>query len=209
MINISRENKIKKVIENRQQGIIVLEDIHDPHNAAAVWRSCDAFGFQKVYLIFDQEENFDPKRLGKASSSSANKWLDFEVFKNTSECMTKLKKDGYKTIATVLDKESKSIYETDFTTPKIAVMFGNEHRGLSTTAIKLADEKMYIPMKGMVQSLNLSVTAAIVMYEIDKQRQNPSAPTSVGASPLDRGAFKLGKVEIERLKINWQYNKRS
>ncbi len=188
----SRQSKIEEVINKRQEGVIVLEDIHDPHNAAAVWRSCDAFGFQKVYLIFEQEEMFNPKRVGKASSSSANKWLDFEVFKTTSECVAKLKKNGYKTIATVLDKKAKRVEETELTDNKIAVMFGNEHRGLSPTAIKLADEKMYIPMKGMVQSLNLSVTAAIVMYEINQQRQN-------------KGNFRLESKERGRLKIDWQY----
>jgi tRNA (guanosine-2'-O-)-methyltransferase len=215
--DITRQVKIEKVIENRQEGIIVLEDIHDPHNAAAVWRSCDAFGFQKVYIIFVQEETFNPSRLGKASSSSANKWLDFEVFGSTEDCMKKLKKDGFKTIATVLDKDAKSIYETDFSVPKIAIMFGNEHRGLSPTATKMADEKMYIPMRGMVQSLNLSVTAAVTMFEITRQRKDKPTPTPsldkegkqsnlsvLRTSPLDRGAFKLGKEERERLKKKWR-----
>src|SRR3989339_822138 len=87
----TRQDKIKRVMGQRHEGIIVLEDIHDPHNAAAVWRSCDAFGFGKVYLIFGQEERFDPKQVGKESSSSANKWLDFEVFASTEECFKKLK----------------------------------------------------------------------------------------------------------------------
>jgi tRNA (guanosine-2'-O-)-methyltransferase len=167
-----RQEKISKVIDQRQEGVIVLEDIHDPHNAAAVWRSCDAFGFQKVYLIFNKEKVFNPKKIGKASSSSANKWLDFEIFRSTEECMNKLKNEGYKIWATVLDKEAKRLSEVGFETKKVAIMLGNEHRGLSETAIKMADEKIYIPMRGMVQSLNLSVTAAIMMYEIDRQRKN-------------------------------------
>jgi tRNA (guanosine-2'-O-)-methyltransferase len=150
--------------------VIVLEDIHDPHNAAAVWRSCDGFGFQKVYLIFDQEKGFNPKKIGKASSSSANKWLDFKVFKSTKACLKALKNEGYKIFATVLDKEAVDIKNIKFNNLKIAILLGNEHRGLSETAIKLADEKIYIPMKGMVQSFNLSVTAAIVMYEVGRQR---------------------------------------
>jgi tRNA (guanosine-2'-O-)-methyltransferase len=160
------------VIGSRQEGVIVLEDIHDPHNAAAVWRSADGFGFQKIYLIFEQERPFNPKKIGKASSSSANKWLDFKIFRSTKECLEELKNEGYKIWATVLDKEAKKLNETDLKTKKIAIMLGNEHRGLSETAIKMADEKIYIPMKGMVQSFNLSVTAAIMMYEIDKQREN-------------------------------------
>ena len=179
MENTPRQTKINKVVKNRQEGVIVLEDIHDPYNAAAVWRSCEAFGFQKVNIIFEQEKEFDPKRLGKATSASANKWLDFKIFKSTKTCIDELKKDGYGIYATVLDKEANNLQSIDFKRKKIAVIFGNEHRGLSETAINMADEKIYIPMKGMVQSLNLSVTAAIVMYEINRQRKNGNYQLSI------------------------------
>lgn len=166
----TRELKIEKVAQNRQEGIIVLEDIHDPHNAAAVWRNCDAFGIGTVYLIFNKEIEFDPKKVGKESSSSANKWLDFEIFHDTRECLEKIKKDGYKVYATILDQEVKSIYETKFQ-ERAAIMLGNEHSGLSEEAVKMADEKIYIPMMGMVQSLNLSVTAGICLFEYSRQRK--------------------------------------
>ncbi len=165
----TREEKIKRVMSQRHSGVIVLEDIHDPHNAAAVWRSCDAFGFGKVNLIFEQEEKFNPKQVGKASSSSANKWLEFETFNSTEKCFNKLKSEGYTIYATVLDQEAKDLKEINFEKGKIAICFGNEHRGLSETAIRLADKKIYIPMQGMVQSLNLSVTAGIVMWEVGRQ----------------------------------------
>lgn len=165
-----RQEKIERVVENRQEGVIVLENIADPHNAAAVWRTAEAFGFQKIYLVYSKEKAINPKKVGKASSSSANKWLSFKLFKKIEECYRELKKDGYKIYATVLDEEAKGLKETRFTDKKVAVVLGNEHRGLSTEAIRGADEKIYIPMKGMVQSLNISVTAAILMYEIDRQR---------------------------------------
>lgn len=158
---------------NRHQGIIVLEDIHDPHNAAAVWRCADCFGFGKIYIIFDQEKAFNPKKVGKASSSSANKWLDFEIFKSTAKCYEKLKKDGYKIYVTVLDSEAKDLSLSDLRSQKkIAIVLGNEHRGVSKIAIDRADEKIYIPMMGMVQSLNLSVTAGILMWEYVRQIKN-------------------------------------
>ncbi len=166
----TRQEKIDRVIRQRHAGVIVLEDIHDPHNAAAVWRSCDAFGFGKVDLIFEQEKRFNPKKVGRASSSSANKWLDFEIFGSTKECLEKLKQEGYVIYATVLDEKAKSLDKCEFKEKKLAIMFGNEHRGLSETAIKMADEKIYIPMRGMVQSLNLSVTAGIMMLEASRQR---------------------------------------
>lgn len=169
----ARQSKIDRVIKNRHEGIIVLEDVHDPHNAAAVWRSADCFGFGKIYIIFDKEKEFNPKKVGKASSSSANKWLNFEVFKSTAECYEKLKKDGYKIYVTVLDKDAKDLSLSDLRSQKkIAIVLGNEHRGVSQSAINGADEKIYIPMQGMVQSLNLSVTAGIMMWEYVRQINN-------------------------------------
>ncbi len=163
-----RKAKIERMIANRSENVVVLEDIHDPHNAAAVYRSCDAFGIGKVYLIFDKEVPFDPKKVGKASSSSANKWLDFEVFRSTEDCLKKLHEEWFIVYATVLKEGAKNLQSTNFNLQKAAVMFGNEHRGLSETAVKMADELIYIPMKGMVQSLNLSVTAGIVLWELSK-----------------------------------------
>jgi tRNA (guanosine-2'-O-)-methyltransferase len=165
----TRQQKIDRVKRDKHQGIIVLEDIHDPHNAAAVWRSADCFGFGKIYIIFDQEKVFNPKKVGKASSSSANKWLDFEIFKSTEECYKKLKDDGYKIYATILDKEAKDLKDIKFDSGKNAIVLGNEHRGISEAAAAGADEKIYIPMLGMVQSLNLSVTAGILMWEYRRQ----------------------------------------
>lgn len=168
----ARQRKIERVMKNRHEGIIVLEDIHDPHNAAAVWRSADCFGFGKIYLIFESEKVFNPKKVGKASSSSANKWLDFEIFRSTKECYERLKKEGYKIYVTVLDKEAKDLSLSDIRSQeKTALVFGNEHRGVSQSAIDGADEKIYIPMMGMVQSLNLSVTAGICMWEYSRQFQ--------------------------------------
>ncbi|HBP50818.1 TPA: RNA methyltransferase [Candidatus Shapirobacteria bacterium] len=190
----TRQEKIKKIINNRQEGVIVLENIADPHNAAAVWRTADAFGFQKIYLVYSKEKIINPKRIGKASSSSANKWLSFKIFKNIDECYQELKKDGYKIYATVLDKEAKKISDNRYLGKKIAIVLGNEHRGLSEEAIKGADVKVYIPMKGMVQSLNISVTAAILMYEVDRQRS-----TSPGNFGKTREDFKLDKKEIREL----------
>ncbi len=200
----ARQRKIKRMIENRQEGVIVLENIADPHNAAAVWRSADAFGFQKIYLVYSKEKAINPKKIGKASSASANKWLSFKIFKNIDECYGQLRKNGYKIYATVLDKETINLQSTIFPPEadppladklqKIAIVLGNEHRGLSEEAIKGADEKIYIPMKGMVQSLNISVTAGIVMYEIDRQRS--ASAKSYGET---KGDFKLTKSEKEKL----------
>lgn len=167
-----RSEKVKRVVDKRQEGIIVLEDIHDPHNAQAVIRSCDCFGFHTVYIIFENEKQFNATKMGKLASSSANKWLDYKYFTSTKECYAELKKNGYTSYATILDEEAQSIYDYDFTeNKKIALVFGNEHAGISEYAAEHTDHKLYIPMNGMIQSLNLSVTAAVCMFEVTRQRQ--------------------------------------
>ena len=165
-----RAQKIKKVIASRQRDfIVVLEDVHDPHNAAAVLRTAEAFGVTSVYFIFEREKYYNPRRVGKSSSASANKWLDIKTFRSTAECLRALKRSGYKIYATVIEKKAKSIFTIQFG-EKVALLFGNEHRGLSEKAMDFADEKLIIPMRGMVQSLNISVTAAVCIYEVSRRR---------------------------------------
>ncbi|MCL5774970.1 MAG: RNA methyltransferase [Patescibacteria group bacterium] len=187
----NRTERIRHVAFQRQEGVVVLEDIHDPHNAAAVLRTCEAFGFQKVYFIFEKQKKFNPRKIGKATSSSANKWLDFQMFDSTEKCLKDLKKQGYATYATVLDKGAGSLFKTHFPKPKIALLFGNEHSGLSKKAVNMADKKIYIPMGGFVQSLNLSVSAAICLFELSRQRQK---------HPAD---FLLPKTHRLQLQKNW------
>lgn len=189
-----RIRKVNKVAHDRQEGILVLEDIHDPHNAAAVFRSCDAFGLQKVYLIFVESEPFDPTLIGRDSSSSANKWLDFTIFDSTEACIDQLHLDGFEVVATALHPTAKSIYETNLSNPRLALMLGNEHRGLTQKAIELADHKLIIPMQGMVQSLNLSVTGAICLYEMARQRQ-VAGIENYYLSPASQAALALDFLE--------------
>lgn len=183
-----RLEKITRVASLRQEGVLVLEDIYDPHNAEAVLRSCDAFAFQRVCFIFDKQKPFNPRKVGKTSSSSANKWLDFEIFNSTKECLESLKSDGYEIIATVLEEDSENLYESDLSNPKIALMLGNESRGLSKEAVEMSDRKIMIPMKGMVQSLNLSVTASVFLFEINRQRAS-----------LEQGDYALTQSKKEAL----------
>ena len=170
MLSEERKERMRSVAAARLEGCIVLEDIYDPHNAEAVFRSCDAFGIQRVCLIFDQGKPFNPAKMGKATSSSAHKWLDFEVFSSARECLDKLHAEGYDVAATALADNAEELFTARFTQPKTAIMIGNEHDGLSAEALKLADRKLMIPMRGMVQSLNLSVTAALCLYELTRQR---------------------------------------
>ena len=145
---------------------MVLENVHDPHNISAVLRTCDAAGIPAVSLLYYLEKF---PRIGKKSSASAVKWIEKEKYTDIEACYSALRKQGYKIYATSLTEGSINLYDVDFT-DKCAVVLGNEHRGVSDDAAQLADEKIYIPMFGMVQSLNISVAAAVIIYEAVRQR---------------------------------------
>lgn len=170
MATRARIQKVHRVVSDRQSGLLlVLEDIHDPHNAEAILRTADAFGVQEVWFIFEQEKPYKPRRFGRLPAASAAKWLDLRVFGSTTECLRNLRRKKFKAIAATL--AAPSVFETDLALPlRLALLVGNEHRGLSATALALADGKVSIPMRGMVESLNVSVTAAVLLYEITRAR---------------------------------------
>lgn len=190
-----REARIKKVAEKRQAGfILVLDGIHDPHNAGAIMRTCDAFGVQEVCLIFEEGKSFNPRQVGKVSSSSANRWLTFRKFKTSEECFEALKLEGYFIVATALADRGVNPYTTDLTQEKIALVVGNEHRGISPVFMEGADMLLTIPMQGFVESLNVSVASALCIAEITRQRN-------------EKGGKSLSPSDIESLVGEWSKEK--
>lgn len=174
-----RRRRIEQVVSKRQRDLmVIMEDVHNPHNLAAIARSCDAFGVQQIAFTVQEESLFDPKEVGKVSSTSASKWLDYRIFDTgTDHALTTLKREGWHVMVTVLDRTAPTIYDVDFTAiDRLALLVGNEHAGVSQTAIKHADSKLYIPMFGMIQSFNVSVATALMLFEITRQRM---------ASPID------------------------
>ena len=166
-ITPERLAKITAAVKARQFSLrVVLENIHDPHNVSAIFRTCDAVGVPKVTLLYTVESF--PK-ISKTSSASSRKWVDHEKCDNTEKCFRKLKKEGFKIIATALNEKAKNLYDLDLT-QKVAIVMGNEHRGVSDEVLKHADEILYIPMRGMIQSLNVSVATAVILYEAQRQR---------------------------------------
>jgi len=143
-----------------------MENIHDPHNVSAILRSCDAVGVLRVELLYTVEKF---PRIGRKSSSSANKWLERRKHKSVGECYTALRNEGFIIYATDLGESAVSLYDLDLT-KKVALVFGNEHRGVSVEAAKKADRNFQIPMLGMIQSLNVSVACAVSLYEVLRQR---------------------------------------
>ena len=163
-----RAAKIKKVLNHRQPGLVmVMENVHDPHNISAVLRTCDAVGIQDVFIL----NTIIPrhKKFGKNSSASALGWLSIHQYDNTDACMNEVKKRCDKIYATHLGVESHSLYDLDLT-ERIALVFGNEHAGVTEECLKYCDGNFIIPQVGMVQSLNISVACAITLYEAFRQR---------------------------------------
>ncbi len=162
-----RKEKMLAVLRRRQPNLtVVLEDIHDPHNVSAILRTADAVGIPEVQLVYSIDK---VPRLGKKSSASALKWVKRRSFGSIKECYDRLHQEGFTICATSLGKRSISLYRLDLTR-KVALVFGNEHRGVSPAAARSADENFLIPMTGMIQSLNVSVACAVSLYEALRQR---------------------------------------
>lgn len=183
-----RREKFLRVIANRQSDItIVIEEIHDPHNVSAMLRSADATGVNEVQLVYTTEQF--PK-LGRKSSATASKWVKRRKFPSVKECYDALRQEGFKIYATHMGKRSKSLYSLDLT-GKVALVFGNEHRGVTEEAARLADGNFLIPMSGMIQSLNVSVACAVTLYEAFRQRK------------LKKGEHRFSQPEQEKLFEEW------
>jgi tRNA (guanosine-2'-O-)-methyltransferase len=164
-----RAELFRKVISDRTRHItIVLENIFQAQNASAVLRSCDCFGIQDVHII----ENDHPWEVNPDVALGASKWLSIfrynELENNTAECLSKLKRRGFKLLATLPSSDAVSIYDTDISKP-CALLFGTELHGLSPLAIEMADEKVHIPMYGFTESFNISVSAALSLSILTKR----------------------------------------
>ena len=161
--------KLSQVIHQRQQDIVIgLDHIHDQHNLSAVIRSADAAGFGRIIWTpdFKMTEKINPE-----ISRGAERWVDLRVYDDLKPELLKLKSEGYKIIATHMARKAVDFRSIDWTKPSV-VIFGNEHRGVSDDIVEIADDNIFLPMLGFVQSLNISVAAAVTLYEIQRQREN-------------------------------------
>jgi len=162
-----RTAKVSRVLAQRQPDLrVVLERITNPHNANAVLRTCDAAGVLHVDVIGGGE---DPLPINGAITTRADKWLKIHSYPTPAECLSKLKSEGFQIAAAHLGEGAVPYASLDYAKPT-AVVFGNEKEGLTPEALALADVRIKIPMFGMAQSLNLSVSAGIILYEAVRQR---------------------------------------
>ncbi|KAI3434751.1 hypothetical protein D9Q98_002811 [Chlorella vulgaris] len=164
-----RIQKIEHVCAARTFNVLpIVEHVYDMGNLAAVCRSADALGLGAVHVVRDSGHM--RYKQSTRSSAGADKWLDVQVFGSTQECLLNAKKLGFQLVATHLSPEAVDISEVDWTRPTAFVM-GNEERGVTPEAVALADVCVRVPMVGFVDSFNLSVAAALVMYEARRQRE--------------------------------------
>lgn len=163
-----RKRKLISVLDKRQENItVVLENVFDPHNISAVMRTCDAVGIQEIYVL---NTRIAPhKKWGSKSSSSADKWLTIYQFDNAEECFSSLRKKYSTILTTYLNSDAISLHSVDFTS-SFALVFGNEHEGVSEEIRKLADGNFVIPQVGIIRSLNISVACAVTLYEAFRQK---------------------------------------
>ena len=163
-----RQQRIQSVLAHRQNDLtVVLENVFDPHNISAVMRSCDAVGVQEIYVLTNRIPRH--KKWGARSSSSAAKWLTVHQFEDPADCFDALRKKYSRILTTHLSSDAVSLYNADLT-KSTALVFGNEHAGVSDEIRALADGNFIIPQVGMIKSLNISVACAVSLYEALRQK---------------------------------------
>jgi tRNA (guanosine-2'-O-)-methyltransferase len=162
-----RKEKIRGVLSRRQKDLtLIVDNVWDPHNVSAILRSCDAFGVGLVHLYYTVEAFPD---IGKKSSASAKKWVRRQRWSDAEAMAERLHGDGYQILATSFGPHAKPLTDWDYTRPT-AVVVSNEHDGLKPELAQVADGEVYIPMQGMIPSFNVSVAAALTLYEAWRQR---------------------------------------
>ena len=186
-----RLGRLKEVLEARTNHLtLVLEDVYQTHNFSAVLRSADIFGIQSTNFI----ENRNKYKISEDVSMGSTQWLTLNRYQNhdnnTRACLTDLKVKGYKIVATSLHKNSVSLQELDISKP-VALVFGTELTGISSDVEEMADEFVKLPMYGFTESFNISVCAALCMYELST-RLRKEVPD-----------FELTVSEKEEIYIEW------
>ena len=188
-----RDERLTAVLNKRQPDItVVLENVFDLHNISAVMRTCDAVGIQDIYIL---NHKIPPHRKwGEKSSSSAAKWLTIHQFTDPQACFEALRKNYNKIYTTHLSTDAVGLHELNLT-QSVALVFGNEHSGVSDEIIAMADGNFIIPQVGIIKSLNISVACAVTLYEAFRQKSI--------AGHYDQP--KLKGEQLDTLRKDWGY----
>lgn len=186
-----RKQRLNEVLNERMRHMtVVLEDVYQAHNASAVLRSCDCFGVQDVHFI----ENRNKFKISEDVSMGATQWLNITKYQeqenNTKHCIQELKKKGYRIVATSPHTHNCTIADLDVSTP-FALVFGTEIDGISKDVLDTADEFVKIPMYGFTESFNISVSAALCMYELTTRIREQKI------------AYQLSEQEKQKIYLEW------
>ncbi|HCR4097134.1 TPA: tRNA (guanosine(18)-2'-O)-methyltransferase TrmH [Providencia rettgeri] len=166
-MNERRYRRICQMMAMRQPDLtLCLEEIHKPHNVSAIVRSADAVGVHQIHAIWPDQQ----MRLSVSSAAGSNSWVKIISHQSTEDAITQIKSQNMQVLATNLSEHAVDFREIDYTRPT-CIMMGQEKKGISQQALTLADSHIIIPMAGMVQSLNVSVACALILYEAQRQRQ--------------------------------------
>ncbi len=177
-ISVERKERFFKVLEERTKFITVaIEDVFQLHNTSAVIRSCEVFGIQNAHVI----ENRFGERIDKNIAMGAQQWVDVQRYENTKSCISHLRNEGYRIIATTPHDDS-CLLEDFKIKEKIVLFFGTEKEGLSAEVLQEADGLLKIPMVGFTESLNISVSAAIVLQHLTGKLKQQDLPWQLSDS---------------------------
>ena len=198
MLTPHRRERIDHAVRHRMKSLtVVVEDIRDPHNQAAVLRTAEGLGLLSAHVIDTPDQHgrtdtFDPAR---GVTKDADKWMRIHRHRAVAPCLDALKEQGVAIYAGALDAKSVSLYDLDVQRP-CAFVFGNEHRGISAGIRERADQLFVVPMRGFVESFNVSVAAAICLSHAVHARAAAGRPTDL--SDDEREAL---REEYERLSL--------
>ncbi len=182
-----RKARFQKVLAQRTKHFTVAtEDVYQLHNTSAVIRSCDIFGIQEVNVI--EERNV--KRIDREIAMGSQKWVDINRFHSVKEAISKLKQEGYRIVATTPHNDDALLQDFDVT-QKACFFFGTETDGVSQDVIDHADCFLKIPMVGFTESLNISVSAAIILHDVTTKLKQTEV------------AWQLTKEEQLEKRLDW------
>ncbi|MBF0278305.1 MAG: RNA methyltransferase [SAR324 cluster bacterium] len=171
-MNERRKNRIEAYYQNKIPNIeILIDNVWDPHNVAAVARTADGLGISVLDLYYTYNEFPKLHKVGKKTSASANQWIRFEKIENLSKFVEQKRSAGFQFLGTGMGGNAKQLNLFQFP-EKCVIIMGSESTGMSPELKEICDELIYIPMVGMVTSYNISVAAALIMYEIFSQKGN-------------------------------------
>lgn len=192
-MNAQRFARIQEMLAARQHDLTVcMEQVHKPHNVSAVIRTADAVGVHEVHAVWPGNR----MRTMVSSAAGSNSWVQVKTHRTINDAVDHLKGQGMQILATHLSDKAVDFREIDYTRPT-CILMGQEKTGITQEALDLADQDIIIPMIGMVQSLNVSVASALILYEAQRQRQN--------AGMYNRTSSTLDYAEQQRLLFEGGY----